>query len=167
MLKHFDKTCKKINNIRAAANALRLLLLSQASSTAGNIEIYTFIYLKKCSQQSIIIKFWGQLLETFFTKRNLFLQWGETIPETCMKNEPAMKMDLRMIFEGEDMQALDGLNGKFAKISATNKKKYYDDKTKLVLAGKCHLNQLVMSLGGTVLSTLLTRNKVWWNQKSD
>ena len=63
MLKHFDK-CKKvirclklctilyvliqyillkINNIRAAANALRLLLLSQASSTAGNIEIYTFM----------------------------------------------------------------------------------------------------------------------------
>jgi hypothetical protein len=60
-----------------------------------------------------------------------------------------MKMDLRMIFEGEDMQALDGLNGEFAKISATNKKKkkYYDDKTKLVLAEKCHLNQLVMSLG--------------------
>ena len=64
MLKHFDKTCKKvirclklctilyvliqyillkINNIRAAANALRLLLISQASSTAGNIEIYTFM----------------------------------------------------------------------------------------------------------------------------
>lgn len=82
-----------------------------------------------------------KILTTYFNR-------GETIPETCMKNEPAMKMDLRMIFEGEDMQALDGLNGKFAKISATNKKKYYDDKTKLVLAGKCHLNQLVMSLGG-------------------
>ena len=40
-----------------------------------------------------------------------------------MKNELAMKMDLRMIFEGEDMQAMDGLNGEFAKISATNKKK--------------------------------------------
>ncbi|KAG1043335.1 hypothetical protein G6F43_011672 [Rhizopus delemar] len=116
MSKHFDKTCKKINNIRAAANALRLLLLSQASSTAGNIEIYIFI--------------------------------GETIPETCAKNELVMKMDLRMVLEGEDMQVWGGLNGEFAKINSTNKKKkYYDDEVKPVLTGKCHLNQLVMSLG--------------------
>jgi hypothetical protein len=32
-----------------------------------------------------------------------------------------MKLDLRMMFEGENMQILDSLNSEFAKIGSTNK----------------------------------------------
>lgn len=57
-----------------------------------------------------------------------------------------MKFDLRIVSEAENSKAFDTLNGEFAKVTATNKRKYYGDKTKVVLAGKCHLNNIISSL---------------------
>jgi hypothetical protein len=51
-----------------------------------------------------------------------------------------MKLNVRMIYASEKKNIqLDILSGEFAKLND----KYYYDKTKLILAGKCHLNLLI------------------------
>lgn len=63
-----------------------------------------------------------------------------------------MKLDLRMVFERENKQKY-LVNSEFAKIDST-KSKDYNDKTKLVLAAKCHLNDYVLSLNDCSLQAI-------------
>ncbi|KAI8373237.1 uncharacterized protein BYT42DRAFT_63165 [Radiomyces spectabilis] len=52
-------------------------------------------YLNLCSEQSLIVKFWGYLFFEAFMSRNGdgFLQWCDPISESCKSNQTQCKMD--------------------------------------------------------------------------
>ncbi|KAG2229734.1 hypothetical protein INT48_002068 [Thamnidium elegans] len=110
-------------------------------------------YLKKCSEQSTIIKFWSYLFEQFFSKKSLFVQWGDTVSPECKRLTLDFKLDIRFISEAEK-GFIDITNGEFAKFHAATKSKYYNDKLKAVLAAKCHLNHIIESSPGISVASL-------------
>ncbi|CAO3576126.1 unnamed protein product [Absidia cylindrospora] len=54
--------------------------------------------LNHCSEQSLVVKFWGPVFEHFFGyDDNIFLQWGDTL-STCHKDMGmTRRLDLRII----------------------------------------------------------------------
>ncbi|RCH81004.1 hypothetical protein CU098_005532, partial [Rhizopus stolonifer] len=77
-------------------------------------------YLKKCSEQSLVIRFWGNLFEYYFGhEQNVLLQWGDTISSSCKESNLAFKLDIRIISEKDDLE-VDVMNGEVASVSHSN-----------------------------------------------
>ncbi|KAG2229398.1 hypothetical protein INT48_000626 [Thamnidium elegans] len=93
--------------------------------------------LDRFSESSMIIKFWGPIIEATFCGSKLITNWGDTIsfgPEKTNR-----KMDLRVIYGLTDSNDL--ANGEFGKIPS--EAKYFHDKAKLVINGKSQLNNII------------------------
>ncbi|CEP17158.1 hypothetical protein [Parasitella parasitica] len=92
----------------------------------------------KLSEASVIIKFWSTIIETLFCKTKLIVNWGDTISYGPEKTN--RKMDLRILYN-LDNNSNDVANGEFGKSVSRNK--YFEDKSKLVINGKCQLNNIL------------------------
>ncbi|KAG2228816.1 hypothetical protein INT48_006020 [Thamnidium elegans] len=101
-------------------------------------------YLNACSENSLIVKYWGTVFETFFPHtKDIFIQWGDTISPGCKSKPLNFRLDLRIIVNyGEKV---DLCNGEFARKTLTAESKFYYDKEKAVLAAKCFLNKVITS----------------------
>ncbi|KAG2237526.1 hypothetical protein INT48_005562, partial [Thamnidium elegans] len=96
------------------------------------------------SEQSYILNFWGYLFETYFGERSdICQQWGDTISDSCKDSNLNFKLDLQIIVSNMNHENIDLGNAEFAKQAVTNKNKYYNDKTKSLLAAKVHLNHII------------------------
>ncbi|KAI9251868.1 hypothetical protein BDA99DRAFT_428003, partial [Phascolomyces articulosus] len=77
-------------------------------------------YLKECTELSLIIKTWSFIFKEYSGYNDrLFIQWGDSISSACKIAGLNLKLDLKI---------------------------YCNDKLKLVLATKCHLNGFIESL---------------------
>ncbi|CAO3699365.1 unnamed protein product [Rhizopus stolonifer] len=103
-------------------------------------------YFLNCSELSTITKYWSPILESYFgEKKNLFVQWGDTLSVDCKSLNLNYKLDLRMVV-GTERGPVEAATGEFASDKATTEGKLYRDKLKSVLASKCHLNALLEKL---------------------
>ncbi|KAI9345709.1 hypothetical protein BD770DRAFT_396772 [Pilaira anomala] len=103
-------------------------------------------YLNKCSEQTLLIRFWGNLFEYYFNRPHskLFLQWGDTVSVSCKSMSLYFKLDIRIMYEKDDND-IDVLSGEVASVPSTTKPEYYNDALKLCLSSKQHLNHLLSS----------------------
>ncbi|KAI8078576.1 hypothetical protein BDF21DRAFT_420827 [Thamnidium elegans] len=83
--------------------------------------------LDRFSENNMIIKFWGPIVEATFCGSKLITNWGDR------------KMDLCVIYGLTDSN--DFANGEFGKIPS--EAKYFHDKAKLVINGKSQLNNII------------------------
>ncbi|KAI9279883.1 hypothetical protein BY458DRAFT_431416 [Sporodiniella umbellata] len=101
---------------------------------ASNISLY--------SEEDFKVKFWSHLLEELFSLSDVCLHWGDTVPTIFKKSEARPKVDLR-IMSILDSKGGDCSLGEFSKIAESTK--FYEDKLKLALMAKFHLNSLIKS----------------------
>ncbi|KAI9269224.1 hypothetical protein BDA99DRAFT_435268, partial [Phascolomyces articulosus] len=122
-------------------------------------------YWRRCSEQSIIVKFWANIFETFFHpyKKRLFRLF-RNLPMVDM-NGWTMRLDLRFLVSTLESHDFDGSEqveaaaGKFASSFNTSVTKLYEDKLKPVLVSKVHLNSVLQAtkfippstIGNTIL----------------
>ncbi|KAI7893555.1 uncharacterized protein EV154DRAFT_479306 [Mucor mucedo] len=97
-------------------------------------------YVAKCSELSMIIKFWSYLFEQYFSQASLFLQWGDTISDECKRMSLDFKLDIRFYSTTIPKSWI------FGTANLRTKGKYYHDNAKAVLTDKYHLNYLVKTL---------------------
>lgn len=103
-------------------------------------------YFLKCSETSLISKYWGPIFEAYFGEsRHMFIQWGDTISIDCKNEELKCRLDLRIITDTEQGH-IEATTGEFASTKATINGKLHKDKLKSVLVSKCHLNSLLKKL---------------------
>ncbi|KAG2218289.1 hypothetical protein INT45_000971 [Circinella minor] len=107
-------------------------------------------YWKRCSEQSLIVKFWGYLFEVFFgyDDSETFLQWGDTLSlEHKNMDGMTIRLDLRIIISRmNDEGSLEVGTGEFASALTINNTKLYKDKLKSVLVSKAHLNNIIKNM---------------------
>ncbi|KAG1450065.1 hypothetical protein G6F46_011891 [Rhizopus delemar] len=99
---------------------------------ASNISLY--------SEEDFKVKFWSHLLEELFSLSNVCLHWGDTVPTIFKKTEARPKVDLRIMSILNSKEG-DYSLGEFSKIAESTK--LYEDKLKLALMAKFHLNSLI------------------------
>ncbi|KAI7900441.1 uncharacterized protein BX663DRAFT_517600 [Cokeromyces recurvatus] len=113
---------------------------------AYNISSLEDNYLKQCSEQTLLVRYWANLFEYYFsTEQNVFLQWGDTISLSCKQAKLLFKLDIRLISKKHTSE-MDVANGEVASVASSTKSKYYIDALKLTLSSKQHLNDFVSSL---------------------
>ncbi|KAI7847875.1 hypothetical protein BDC45DRAFT_597530 [Circinella umbellata] len=89
-------------------------------------------YIEKCSETSIIAKYWCQLFESFFgTDVKNFLQWGETMSVACREEKMKVKLDLRFTVNNVESSI-----SEFASQGTTTEGKFFNDKLKSALVTK-------------------------------
>ncbi|KAG1183310.1 hypothetical protein G6F36_008540 [Rhizopus arrhizus] len=100
--------------------------------------------LSRYSEFDLQIKFWGYVFETYLGRRKeVVLQWGDTMSNTCKKISLRFKLDLRLLILKDNDMIADGGTGEFAR--KVTKAKLYADTLKSVVTTKCHLNGFLMS----------------------
>ncbi|CDS03558.1 hypothetical protein LRAMOSA00960 [Lichtheimia ramosa] len=103
-------------------------------------------YIHKCTEQSLIIKFWGPIFESYFGySMDTFIQWGDSLSKHTDKACSTIRLDLRIVIQN-DGGDIESMAGEFASATAATGSKYYTDKTKIVLISKVHLNQVLSAL---------------------
>ncbi|KAI8339231.1 hypothetical protein BC941DRAFT_350584 [Chlamydoabsidia padenii] len=103
-------------------------------------------YVDKCSEMSILVKFWAPLFESYFCyQKDLFLQWGDTVSLDCKAADLDLRLDLRVVLKSQQ-EDLEAMTGEAASRQATTSKKLYTDRMKSVIATKCHLNKLLTQM---------------------
>ncbi|KAI8058782.1 hypothetical protein BDF21DRAFT_429993 [Thamnidium elegans] len=131
------------NDIERAVHNIYKYVLEQHAFRSFML---TNAYIDACSEQSINIKYWSYLFETYFGRnRNIFLQWGDTIAADCKNSSLSFKLDLRIIVNIEKTDH-DIIAAELAPPTTTINSKLYNDKLKLALVSKCHLNSLLMAM---------------------
>ncbi|KAI9311957.1 hypothetical protein BX666DRAFT_1867052 [Dichotomocladium elegans] len=103
-------------------------------------------YVQKCSELSIITKYWSVLFEAFWGyDRHVSIQWGDTLPAACIDVGLTFRVDIRVLLQTEfgDLEAATGEVISQKHLSAS---KLYREKLKSVLSSKSHLNTLLARL---------------------
>ncbi|KAG1504427.1 hypothetical protein G6F47_001796 [Rhizopus delemar] len=103
-------------------------------------------YINSCSEQSLNIKYRSYLFASFFGRnKDVFLQWGETKAVDCTRAALDFKLDLRIIVNIEQ-EKHEVATAELAKPRSTIESKLFNDKLKLVLVTKCHLNSVLKTM---------------------
>ncbi|KAI7881727.1 uncharacterized protein EV154DRAFT_540013 [Mucor mucedo] len=92
------------------------------------------------SEEDFKLKFWGHIFEELFSTSNVCLHWGDTVPFIFKYTEASPKVDLRII---STMSCKEGGHSlcEFSKVAETTRS--YQDKLKLTLMAKHHVNSLI------------------------
>ncbi|KAI7892163.1 uncharacterized protein EV154DRAFT_419061 [Mucor mucedo] len=95
--------------------------------------------ISRYSEEDFKVKFWSHILELFGKRTNIFTR-GDTVPTIFKKTKAKPKVDLRIMSVLNSKEG-DYSLGEFSKVAESTK--LYEDKLKLSLMAKFHLNSLL------------------------